>query len=68
LAKESNIRKRKIYEAAAMHIEDNITSQPSIDKHPLWHSILRKEKREISKEVSKVNEICMLIVAQFSMT
>jgi hypothetical protein len=45
VAKESNTRKRKIHEAAAMHIEDNVISQPSIDIPPLWHSIIRKEKR-----------------------
>jgi hypothetical protein len=50
LAKESNIRKRKIHEASVMHIEDNVISQPSIDIPPLWHSILRKEKREIIRE------------------
>jgi hypothetical protein len=38
----------QLHEAAAMHIEDNVISQPSIDIPPLWHySILRKEKREI---------------------
>jgi hypothetical protein len=42
LSKESNIRKRKIHEAAVMHIKDNVISQPSIDIPPLWHSILRK--------------------------
>jgi hypothetical protein len=50
LAKESNTRKRKIHGAAAMHIEDNVISQLSIDISSLWHSILKKEKRELIRE------------------
>jgi hypothetical protein len=46
LAKESNTRKRKIHEAAAMHVENNVISQPSINIPPLWLSILRTEKRD----------------------
>jgi hypothetical protein len=34
LAKESNTNERKIHEAAAMHIEDKVISQPSIDIPP----------------------------------
>jgi hypothetical protein len=57
LAKESNIRKKKIYEAAVMHVENNVISQPSIDLPPLWHSILRKEKREIIRERKPREEV-----------
>jgi hypothetical protein len=57
LAKEINTRKRKIHEAAAMHIEDNVISQSSIDIPPLWHSILRKEKRVIIRERKPREEI-----------
>jgi hypothetical protein len=57
LAKETNTRKGKIHEAAVMHIEDNVISQPSIDIPPLWHSVLRKEKREIMRERKPREEI-----------
>jgi hypothetical protein len=57
LAKESNTRKRKIHKAAEMHIEDNVISQRSIDIPPLWHSILRKEKREVIIERKPREEI-----------
>jgi hypothetical protein len=50
LAKERNPRKRKMYEAAVMQLKDNVISQPSIDIPPLWHYILREEKREIIRE------------------
>jgi hypothetical protein len=40
---------RKIHEAAVMHIEHNIISQPSIDIYPLRYPIL-KRKREIIRE------------------
>jgi hypothetical protein len=57
LAKERNTRKREFHEAAAMHIEDNVISQPSIDILPLWQPILRKEKREIIRERKPREEI-----------
>ena len=47
LATESNIKKRKIHEAAAMCITENVISQPNHDIPPLWYAALREEKRKI---------------------
>jgi hypothetical protein len=33
-----------------MHIESNVISQPSYEIPPLWHSILREERRQIIRE------------------
>ena len=57
LATESNIKKCKIHEAAAMCITENVISQPSHDIPPLWHAALR-EKRNIvrEKEIKKNRE------------
>jgi hypothetical protein len=57
LVKRSNTRKRKIHEAAAMHIEDNVISQPTIDIPPLCHSLLRKENRKETKRKSHNNKV-----------
>jgi hypothetical protein len=43
-------KKKKIHEAAAMKIESNVISQPSYEIPPLWHSILREERRQIIRE------------------
>jgi hypothetical protein len=53
LAKESNIRKRKINEAAVMHIEDNVISQPSIDIPPLWHYSKKREEKDNKRKKIK---------------
>jgi hypothetical protein len=50
LGKENHYKKRKIHETAAMHIESNVISQPSYEIPPLWHSILREERRQIIRE------------------
>jgi hypothetical protein len=50
LGKENHCKKRKIHEAAAMHIESNVISQPSYGMPPLWHSIWREERRQIIRE------------------
>jgi hypothetical protein len=50
LAKETNVKKRKIHEAAAMYLEENIVSQPSFELLPVWHSIVREERKEIIQE------------------
>jgi hypothetical protein len=50
LGKENHYKKRKIHEAATMHIESNVISQPSYRIPPLWHSILREERRQIIRE------------------
>jgi hypothetical protein len=41
LAKESNIKKRKTHDAAAIYIE-NVISQPSHEITLLWHSVLKE--------------------------
>jgi hypothetical protein len=58
LAKETNIRKRKIHKAAVMHIEDNIISQPSIDilhtpSLVLYTMDEKKNKRNPREETKK---------------
>lgn len=50
LATESNIKKRKIHEAAVMCITENVISQPSHDIPPLWHAAFREEKKNIVRE------------------
>jgi hypothetical protein len=50
LGKENDYKKRKIHEAAAMHIESNVISQPSYEIPPLRHSMLREERRQIIRE------------------
>jgi hypothetical protein len=49
LGKE-NQYKRIIHEAAAMHKANNVISQPSYEIPPLWHSILREERKPRRKE------------------
>jgi hypothetical protein len=55
LRKENHYIKRKIHEAAAMQIESNVISQPSYEIPPLWHSILREERRQIIRD-KKIGE------------
>jgi hypothetical protein len=50
LRKENHCKERKIHEAAAMHIESNVINQPSYEIPPLWHSMLREEKRQNFRE------------------
>jgi hypothetical protein len=52
LAKEPNERRRKIHEAAAMHLEQEVISQPSCELAALWNPILivREEKMQIIRE------------------
>jgi hypothetical protein len=50
LAKESNTKRRKIHEAAAIYIEENVISQPSHEIPLLWRSVFKEEKREIIRE------------------
>jgi len=57
LAKETNVKKRKIHEAAAMYLEENIVSQPSFELLPVWHSIVREERKEIIRERKPVAEM-----------
>jgi hypothetical protein len=40
-----------------MRIEDNVISRPSLDIPPLWHSMLRHEKKEIIKERKLRNQV-----------
>jgi hypothetical protein len=48
--KENHYKKRKMHEATAMHIESNVISQPNCEIPPLWHSMLREERRQIIRE------------------
>jgi predicted GIY-YIG superfamily endonuclease len=57
LGSENNAKKRKFHEAAVMNIEDNVISRPSLDIPPLWHSMLRDEKKEIIKERKPSNQV-----------
>jgi hypothetical protein len=50
LGNENHLVKRKIHEAAAMHIERNAISQPSYEIPPLWHSMLGDERRQNTRE------------------
>jgi hypothetical protein len=56
LAKESNVKKRKIHEAAAMYLEDEIISQPSFELPPIWYPMFKEEKKIIITEKSKRKE------------
>ena len=50
LANEANMKRRKIHEAAAIYLEEEVISQPSFDIPRIWHSLIREEKKEIVKE------------------
>jgi hypothetical protein len=52
LAKESNTKKRKIHEAAAIFIEEKKISQPSHEIPLLWRSVL-KEERNYKRQKAK---------------
>jgi hypothetical protein len=56
LAKETNVKTRKIHEAAAMYLEENIVSQPSFKLLPVWHSMVREE-RKLFKPVAEMREV-----------
>ena len=50
LASEVNMKKRKIHEAAAIYLEEEVISQPSFEIPRIWQPMIREEKNEIVRE------------------
>jgi hypothetical protein len=53
LAKEPNTKRRKIHEAAAMYLEEEVISQPSCELAALWNP-RRKRGREMEEEPAEM--------------
>jgi hypothetical protein len=54
LAHESNYRKRKTKEAAAMLSHNNTFSKPSATINPIWHQLIKEHGKEYFKVKSKL--------------
>ena len=50
LASEVNMKKRKIHEAAAIYLEEEVISQPSFEIPRIWRPVIREERKEIVRE------------------
>jgi hypothetical protein len=60
LARETNVKRGKIYETTATYLEEYIVNQPSVEMLPVWHSIVREERKEIinvNKPATEMKEV-----------
>jgi hypothetical protein len=56
LTTESDSRYRKYKESAHIVLSDNPISQPSLDKCPIWFSVIRNE---ITSSENRSKQLCM---------